>query len=247
MTDRAIILAAGLGTRLKPVTDHAPKCLTEVNDTPILINTLNALSKNGIKKCTIVTGYQGNAVIDTIGNIFQGIKISYIFNEQFSNTNDMYSLWLAREDLKKGAIIFEGDIFFRAHTLNRALNRMKDKSFYFAGKYDGRENEILIRTDHDYKVESIKVLRNMRGKSENLSFMSAGIIRVGKEYGKLLSKWLTEFVNQKRVSVLFDDVISKHVKEAPLYIFEIEHNEWVEIDTLEDLRLAEKIFGSSQK
>jgi len=244
MTDRAIILAAGLGTRLKPMTDHAPKCLTEVNGIPVLINTLNNLKKNGIEKCTIVTGYLGDTIIKTLGKIYQGMKINYVYNEKFEVTNDMYSLWLAREDLEKGAIILEGDIFFRMHTLKRAFKKMKSRSFYFAGKYDGRQNEILIKTNSDYRIESITILRNISEKKEDKSFMSSGIIIVEEDYGKLLSTWLTEFVNQGIVDVLFDDVISKHVKEAPLYVFEIEHSEWVEIDTLEDLRRAEKVFGT---
>jgi len=242
MIDTAVILAAGSGTRLKPLTDSAPKCLTEVNGTPILINMLQNLIDIGMRSCTIVTGYLYHVITDLIGTQYKTLKVDYIVNSRFKTTNDMYSLWLARKKIEKGVLIIEGDIFFRAETLTRAFSSMGQKSYYVAGKYDGRENEILIKTDKKYLIKSVEVLRNRRGDEGTRYFMSSGILLVQAEYGKKLSQWLSEYVECQEVQVLFDDVISAHTKDCSLYVFKIDHREWVEIDTKEDLKKAELTF-----
>jgi len=242
MIDNAIILAAGMGKRLKPITDHAPKCLTEVNSTPILINTLNNLIYCGINKCTIVTGYFYDAIKKRIGSNYKEMTINYIYNDIYEKTNDMYSLWLARETLKKGSIVLEGDIFFRVEILKNAMVKMGNKSYYIAGSYNGIENEILISTDSNQRIKSVDVLNDCKGEVNKLNYMSSGVLVTQQDYGKMFSEWLTLFVKEQKTNILFDTVISKHVKDLPLHVYEINHNDWVEIDTKEDLLKAEKIF-----
>ena len=242
MIDRAIILAAGTGLRLKPLTDHAPKCLTEINKTPILIQALQNLIVSGIKECTIVTGHFSESISNDIGNTFKGLLIRYIYNRYFAETNDMYSLWLAREVLQKGCVLLEGDIFFRAETLKKTLSEIGGDSCYIGGRYNGKKDEILISTDSNKLIQSIRVLRGISGEKGKDKYMSSGMLVIQESLGKYFSKWLTEFVEKKRVDVLFDDVLSTNIKAAELYISEIQHNEWVEIDTRNDVKRAEIIF-----
>jgi len=242
MVNHAVILAAGMGTRLKPITDSAPKCLTEVNGVPILLNTLKNLHKAGIQACTIVVGHFSHTILDTLGSTFDGLTIEYIKNEQYKQTNDMYSLWLARDALEAGAVIIEGDIFFRADLLPEAITHMGAKSFYICGRYDGRSDEILIETDNAMRILSIDVLRNRASSPGPNRYMSSGILVIQEDYGRYLSCWLTRSVESGDVRVLFDDVISSHIDELPLYVQEIAQSDWVEIDTHEDLGLAERTF-----
>ena len=250
MLKNAIILAAGSGARLKPITDHAPKCLTEVNRTPILMNALAALQRAGVERCAIVTGYMADAVERAAAdfNAAAGMRGSFevrcVHNGAYAKTNDMYSLWLARDVLGRGAIVLEGDVFFRPGILSAADRAMGDKSHYFVGAYDGKENEIVIKTASDGRVTSIEVLRggasHPAGKG---SFMSSGMIVVRKPLGRSLSRWLTELVERDDVNVLFDDVLAAHAAEIDLHLFEIGHDEWVEIDTPQDLARAERTFS----
>ncbi|MBN2324881.1 MAG: phosphocholine cytidylyltransferase family protein [Spirochaetes bacterium] len=242
----AIILAAGLGTRLKPISDHSPKCLTEVNGKPILANTLQNLAACGVTHCTIVTGYLAEKITAVCGNSKNGVRIRYTENEIYRKTNDMYSLWLAREVLEKGALILEGDIFFFENTLKAALRDMGDRSFYLAGRYTGKPDEVAITTDLDKKVRTIEVLRGGAFLKESEvatpAFMSSGMLAIRHEYGRSFSRWLSSEVEAGNTNILFDDVISMHTAELPLYVYEIGDSDWVEIDTKEDLARAETIF-----
>jgi CTP:phosphocholine cytidylyltransferase-like protein len=238
----AIILAAGLGLRLKPITDHAPKCLTEVNGIPIITNTLQFLESTAVRTCTLVTGYLSDTVKKIVGDKFGSLDVEYVINERYESTNDMYSLWLVRDRLKKGALLLEGDIFIAENTMRRVLEKAGNRSFYIAGKYNGKNDEILIRTDRDLRIRSVRILSGRCGKIDEMHYMSTGILVIQKDYGDLLSGWLDEFVQQNRLQVLFDRVIGAHVDDFPLYVERIKHSEWVEIDTVDDLRRAEKLF-----
>lgn len=242
MIESAVILAAGMGTRLKPLTDHSPKCLTEINRVPILVNALGVLGKLGIKNCTIVGGYFSEKIKYAIGDSFSGIRMRYLLNTHFASTNDMYSLWLARHLLEKGVVLLEGDIFFRRRTIERALHSLKDRSGYLAGRYNGKKGEILITVDSDHRVGSIEVLRGRSGRIADHHYMSTGMLVIHGDYGRRLSCWLTEFIAGNRVDVLFDDVMGAHIGEKELFVCEVAHDEWVEVDTLEDVREAERIF-----
>ncbi len=243
MLNHAVILAAGMGTRLKPITDGAPKCLTEVNGVPILLNALRNLHEAGIHVCTIVVGHFADIIVDTVGSAYNSLAIEYIKNENYKQTNDMYSLWLAGNVLEKGTILIEGDIFFRADLLPGAITHMGTKSFYIAGSYDGRSDEILIETDGQKRILSLDVLRNRSAQPGPDRYMSSGILVIREDYGRRLTRWLTRSVRDGNVRVLFDDIISSHIDEYPLYVHEITHTDWVEIDTPEDLRLAEQVFN----
>ena len=242
MIEHAIILAAGLGTRLKPLTDHSPKCLTEVNKKPILLNAVDNLSRLGIRHCTVVTGYLGSKIERTIGKSCCGIEIRYVKNEIYDSTNDMYSLWLARDVMVRGAVILEGDVFFRAHVLQEAVRSMNDRSFYLAGKYRGQPDEVILKTGDTDRILSIRVLRKESAPVDRNTFLSAGILVVQPAYAAAFSSWLSEWVNSDRVTVLFDDVLSEHATDLPLSVYEITYDDWVEIDRREDLNKAETIF-----
>ena len=93
---KAIILAAGQGTRLRPLTDDIPKCMVEVNGKPILNRQLDTLQSAGIENIIVVTGYEENKINDP--------RITKVFNEEYASTNMLYSL-LCAEDYMEGNVI----------------------------------------------------------------------------------------------------------------------------------------------
>jgi choline kinase len=93
----ALLLAAGLGSRLAPLTGAVPKCLVSVSGVPILERLVRALDSHGFERLAIVTGYKGDAIRDYLGESFGGIAIEYIVSPLFETTNNVYSLWLARD------------------------------------------------------------------------------------------------------------------------------------------------------
>ncbi len=118
----AIILAAGLGSRLRPYTDERPKPLVPVHGIPILHNALANLADVGVRDATIVVGYRKEAIQRSCGSRFGGVDITYVESSVFDRTGSAFSLWLARDAMLRGdTLLLEGDVFFDEETLPALL------------------------------------------------------------------------------------------------------------------------------
>ena len=109
---RAVILAAGRGNSLEPLTSHMPKCLVEVGGEPLLERALRGLATKGVAEAVIVVGYKGQAVRDHIGSRFADIDIRYVDAPDFDTTNNIRSLWDARKYLDEDVLLLEADVAF---------------------------------------------------------------------------------------------------------------------------------------
>ena len=239
---KAVILAAGLGSRLRPVTEEMPKCLTEINGKPILSHTLQSLNKYGINEVTIVIGYHGQAVIDQFGSQFEGIRISYLWNERYAQTNTMYSAWLARDVLKDGAFLIEGDVLFKESFLSVTQKIPKDRSIWVVSRFGPDFDGSMSITNEEGRIIEIRIVRTqLENYSDNL-FKSTGILRISPAYGLRFSQWLSEEVSKCNINIYYDLVIAQHLEEFPIFVKCVEKSQWIEIDNLQDLKKAEKIF-----
>ena len=114
----AIILAAGQGTRLRPLTNEIPKCMVEVGNKPILNRQLDTLTAAGVEKIIVVTGYRQEKIDDP--------RITKVYNEEYASTNMIYSLFCAEEHLKGNILICYGDIIYSQKVLAKVLNTKHD-------------------------------------------------------------------------------------------------------------------------
>lgn len=110
----AIILAAGQGTRLRPITDDIPKCMVEIAGKPILNHQLDILTEAGIENIVVVTGYLEEEIQDP--------RITKVHNPEYASTNMIYSLFCAEEDLEGDVIVAYGDIIYSKEVLNNVMD-----------------------------------------------------------------------------------------------------------------------------
>ena len=240
---KAVILVAGFGSRLKPFTDEMPKCLTEINGRPILVETLDILERNEIEEAVIVVGYLGDIVIEKIGKKYGHMKVTYIWNKVFNKTNSMYSAWLARDYLEKGAILIEGDTIFQESLIKSALDTDGAKAFWVLDKFTKKYNGSMSIADEDGRIIDLKIVREKLREYKDNYFKSTGVLKITPDYGKLFSKWLHEDVQKGNIEIYYDLVIAKHLKDYPIYVHDITNKtKWAEIDDFSDLRQAEEIF-----
>ena len=240
----AIILAAGLGSRLHPLTLEVPKCLTEVNGKSLIENTIEILEKNGITETVIVIGYLGDIVKKKIGNKYRNMKISFIWNKNYQKTNSMYSVWLARSYLKKGTILIEGDTIFEESLISKVLQTPGDQTYWVGDLFTRKYRGSMSVVDKNNRITDLRIIREeFRNYSPNF-FKSTGVIKITPGYGKLFSKWLDEEVKEDNIQIYYDLVIAKHLQDEPIYIYNFSGGRWNEIDNLDDLKEAEKNFTS---
>ncbi len=113
----ALLLAAGMGSRLAPFTDDVPKCLVPVSGVPIIERLVRTLDDYGFERLVAVVGHQADGVRGFLGDSFGGVAVEYVVSPLFASTNSLYSLWLARHLVDGPFLLVESDIIFDASLL----------------------------------------------------------------------------------------------------------------------------------
>ena len=119
---QAIILAAGMGKRLKELTQDNTKCMVKVNGVRLIDRVLGQLVKLGLKRTVLVVGYEGAKLRRHVGRSWQGMKIDYVENPIYDKTNNIYSLALAANELvKDDTLLIESDLIFDDAIFDKVL------------------------------------------------------------------------------------------------------------------------------
>ena len=133
---QAIILAAGMGKRLKQLTQNKTKCMVKVNGVPLINRTLSQLEQHDLSRIVIVTGYEGQKLREHIESLHIKTPVVFIDNPVYDRTNNIYSLFLAKDYLlKEDTLLLESDIIFEDSVLNSLTDDPRD-SLALAAKYE---------------------------------------------------------------------------------------------------------------
>ena len=221
--ERAIIMAAGLGNRMKPVTLYTPKPLISVNGTRMIDSVIQALHSNGINEIYVVVGYLKEQFKD-LTERYDGITL--IDNPYYDKCNNIASLFVAR-DYIKNAIILDADQLI----INKSALRPEFEMSGYNGVFvDGHTDEWLMQTEGGRVVSCSRT-----GGSRGWQLFS--VSRWNEEDGALLKKHLElEFLERKNTGVYWDDIpMFLHRDEYNLGVFEMQIGDVVEIDTVNEL------------
>lgn len=239
----ALLLAAGVGSRLAPLTDALPKCLVFVSGVPILERLVRSLDSHGVERLVIVTGYKAEMIRDYLGESFGGIAIEYIVSPLFETTNDIYSLWLARHLIDEPFLLVESDLVFDEHLLapllqperiavSRQLPWMGGTTVTFDG--DGHVNAFYPPPPGVYGQHCI----------DSEHFMAVNICSLARDTWGAVCERLERHVAAGQTGLFYESVFEEMAADGSMalaaVIFPAER--WYEIDTPADLDAAELIF-----
>lgn len=241
---KAIILIAGLGTRLSPLTNTMPKCLTEINGKSIIANMLEKLEQNHIEETILVIGYLGNKIKKTIGKKFGNMKVSYIENDIYDKTNNSYSLWLAIKNLDEPLLILEGDVFFENKLLKELLDDERE-NITAVEKYNPHLDGTFVDVAEDGIVKSwIHKKDRPQGFTIEDKFKTINIHKFSKNFIRnqiipILKKHIEETQGKEPIEFIFKEIIKNGGKIQAYDAYSIK---WFEIDDQKDLKKTEEIF-----
>ncbi len=252
---KTIILAAGQGTRLRPLTDDRPKCMVDVNGKSIIRRQLDVMQECGIRSedITIVGGYR----VDALREELKDTGITIIFNKDFETTNMVCSLMCARDVMKEDILISYGDIIYNKDVLNTILSsdepagvivddgwesywrKRNDNPLDDAETlmFDEEDNltEIGQKTTDINKVMS-QYIGLMRFKGVGLQEMLATADEAKKRSDEGISLWRTDRkYNKMYMTDLLQGMIDEGYKLKAMHI----NRGWFEVDDVSDLKLAE--------
>lgn len=237
----AVILAAGIGNRLRPLPEDMPKCLVEVGEKPILFRQLTSLEEYHIEDVWIVVGYREELIRKYVQENFPHLNVRFILNNDFATTNTLYSLALAASKIPTGVRVLQlnGDVVFDAKILGLLLSSDSSLSFVAAQMGKCGEEEIKISLSRDGSVSEM----NKSISIEKTVGEAIGINLFDKKCWRELAKHLSQSHSTHATEYFeyaVESVIKGGMKVFPLNIVDLRA---IEIDFPEDLREAEQLFS----
>lgn len=234
---KAVVLAAGCATRLRPYSDDMPKTLLSAAGVPILRRTLTSLMRLGIDQFVIGTGYLEHKVQAAVAHWFPGLDVTYVSNPDFRTTNNGYSLSLCAPHVQDDAfVLLDGDVVFDLGVIEQLLERGPDCLAVRSVGDIGLE-EVKVTADADDRVLAIGKhvpVRGpgMMGESVGIELFSAATSQ--KLFGVLRDRMAAGLVNEY-YEAAFQQIIDEGVV---LHGVDIGTMYAAEIDTIDDLRSA---------
>jgi choline kinase len=231
---KAVILAAGRGTRIRSLHGEHPKCLIEVDNTTILDHQLDALSMVGISDVAIVVGYEKEQIIAHVNaRRLLTQRIHFIENPVFASTNNIFSLWLALDWLRGDSfIVLNADVIFDPEILNLALRPYAPISLSVDPLWRDETTKVIILDDHVIRVS--KTLSR-----EEFSGTSIGITVFSKAIQDRFFHKMEDVIAAGQVNELFTVVVQELAnEEVPVGYTSTDGLPWAEIDDPVDLTFA---------
>ncbi len=246
---QAIILAAGMGKRLKSLTQNNTKCMIKVNGVRLIERALSQLAQLHLSRTILVIGYKGENLREFVGNTWDGMEIDYIINPIYDKTNNIYSLALAADEMcKDDTLLLESDLIFEDAILKKVIENPHPNVACvdaFQSWMDGTcvtidENNLIKRfvpkkdfvyeeIPSYYKTVNVYKFSKDFSKNEYVPFLRA--------YAQALG--LNEYYEQVlRVVTLLDKPL--------MYALPLQGEKWYEIDDIQDLDIAESMFCSPE-
>lgn len=247
---KAIILAAGTGSRMEPFTQHTPKCLVPINGVTILNNMLAHLSDSGVEETVIIVGHLKERIYDTIGTSFNGMKVSYVESDRYATTNNIYSLWLAREHLTEDIVLLESDVFFERLLLNHIFAN-GNRNVAAVAKHQSWMSGTVVSIDKKGNIQALLETRH-QGPQFDYSkvFKTLNIYLLRRDFLRdEFVPHLEAFINAGDVNQYYEVIFhaTAYSQQHSMTALLCDDIKWFEIDNENDRMTAEYIFASPEE
>ena len=243
---QAIILAAGMGRRLKKLTQNNTKCMVKVNGVSLVDRLLHQLEHQSLSRIVIVVGYEGKKLMDYIETLGIQTPIEFIDNPVYDKTNNIYSLalakdWLLRED----TLLFESDLIVEDGVIEMLKNDPRD-TLALVDKYESWMDGTCVQLSEDDSIVNFVPGKRFNFADKDSYYKTVNIYKFGKEFSRsryvpFLDAYSSALGNNEyyeqvlRVIAMLDDPGIKALR--------LSGQKWYEIDDVQDLDIAESLFA----
>ena len=239
-----------MGKRLGELTQNNTKCMVPVNGTPLIDRLLNQLKDFNLNRVVIVVGYEGQKLVDYIGNRYdESLRIEYVFNPIYDKTNNIYSLALAKQQMEEDdTLLLESDLIFDTSMLDLIVND-PFPNLALVAKYETWMDGTMVRIDEDNNIVNFVPKAAFRYEDVDKYYKTVNIYKFSKEFSKtkyvpFLDAYSTAVGNNEyyeNVLRIISFLNNKDLKAIP-----ISSEKWYEIDDKQDLDIAEALFAEEK-
>lgn len=241
---QAIILAAGFGKRLRPLTDNMPKSMVPVKGTPLLENTLNLLAETKkIDNVIIVIGHMADYIKTHIGDSWQHMSVTYVENTDYEKTNNVYSLYLAKDYVKDDCIMLECDLYYGSDLIDLILSGEAECNILVSKYNPDTMNGSVILSSDGVRADSLVIKRDQyEGFPYEKALKTVNVYKFSKDF--ICNQYfpmIDLYVKIGNINSYYELVLGAMVYYGnnDIRIINIDSNRWYEIDDMKDLEIAE--------
>lgn len=243
---QAIILAAGMGKRLKELTQDRTKCMVQVNGVALIDRMLHQIESRHLSRIVIVVGYEGEKLMKYIDTLGIRTPIVYVQNPIYDKTNNIYSLALAKDYLcQDDTLLFESDLIFEDAVIDQLLDDPRE-TLALVDKYESWMDGTCVKLGPDDSIASFVPSKNFRFEEAHEYYKTVNIYKFGRHFSRThyvpfleaYSKALgnNEYYEQVlRVIAMLDD--------PEIRAKRLNGQLWYEIDDIQDLDIASSMFA----
>jgi histidinol-phosphate/aromatic aminotransferase/cobyric acid decarboxylase-like protein/CTP:phosphocholine cytidylyltransferase-like protein len=246
---QAIILAAGMGKRLGEYTKNNTKCMVSVNGTPLIDRLLKQLCKLSLNRVVIVVGYEGQKLMDYLGNERNGLKIEYVNNPIYDKTNNIYSLALAEKQLQEDdTLLIESDLIFDDGMFNLLMDN-KFPNLALVAKYETWMDGTMVKIDKDNNIVNFVTKAAFSYDEVDSYYKTVNIYKFSKEFSRTkYVPFLDAYCKAIGNNEYYENVlrIISFLSKSDLKALPITNEKWYEIDDKQDLDIAEALFAEEK-
>ncbi len=247
---QAIILAAGMGKRLKDYTKDNTKCMVKVCGETLIERMLRQLEQKAFSRVIIVVGYKGSELKKYVEELHINLPVQFVENPDYDKTNNIYSLYLAKEYLcEEDTVLLESDIIFEPAVLDALLEDPRD-TLALVDKYESWMDGTCLKLGEDDSIEAFIPGKSLNFNEKDLYYKTVNIYKFAREFSisryvpflEAYSKALgnNEYYEQVlKVLAILDD--------AGIYAKRLEGQMWYEIDDAQDLEIATSMFAPNEQ
>ena len=242
---QAIILAAGMGKRLKELTQNSTKCMVKVNGVTLIDRMLHQIEKQHLSRIIIVVGYEGQKLIDYIGTLGIQTPIIYINNPIYDKTNNIYSLALAKDWLvKDDTLLFESDLIFEDSVLETLVNDPRD-TLALVDKYESWMDGTCVKLGEDDSIEAFVPGKKFKFSEIKEYYKTVNLYKFSKHFSEThYVPFLEAYQSALGQNEYYEQVLRviTMLDDPEIKAKRLEGQRWYEIDDIQDLDIAESIF-----
>ena len=235
---KAIILSAGQGKRLLPLTADRPKCLLSIEGQSLIEWQIGELFKSGIDRVLVVTGYHADRVEDLLSRRYGPDRVEVLYNPTYSWADNLFSCWVARHEMGEEFVLLNGDTLFEAEVLKRLLDApvhpvtvvTHKKSYYDA-------DDMKVSLDGERLVNIGKKLASNRVDAESIGMI------LFREKGPLMFRSALENAmrDASASKKWYLSIIAQMARSMPVWTFAANGLQWCEVDFPVDLKHAQRV------
>ena len=247
---QAVILAAGMGRRLGELTGDNTKCMLEVNGVKLIDRALESLSLCNLSRIILVVGYKRENVKAYVGNSYNGIEIVYVDNPIYDKTNNIYSLYLAKDYLvAEDTLLLESDLIYESSVVKRIYEN-EYPNLALVDKYESWMDGTVVVLSDEYRIKDFISKQDFKYSDIGNYYKTVNIYKFSKEFSQShYVPFLDAYCQALGRNEYYEQVLKviSLLDDSPLRALPLNGELWYEIDDIQDLDIASGMFEDSSE